>query len=89
VQAPHKPADLSPPSKQVSVSLTPAAQPLPPAAKVQAPKKPAQPEKSQTRCGTAVDFVKDPSEAARLASQKGRLQFILHVSGDFEDAQFT
>jgi hypothetical protein len=39
--------------------------------------------------GTAVEFVTSPAEAARLAQQHQRLQFVLHVSGNFEDAQFT
>jgi hypothetical protein len=39
--------------------------------------------------GTAVDFVKTPREAARLADQQDKLVFLLHVSGNFEDAQFT
>jgi hypothetical protein len=40
-------------------------------------------------CGTAIDFVGSPAEAAQLAKQTMRLQFILHVSGNFEDTQFT
>jgi len=40
-------------------------------------------------CGTAIEFVSSPAAGAQLAQQKGRLQFILHVSGHFEDTAFT
>jgi hypothetical protein len=39
--------------------------------------------------GTAVNFVKTPREASRLADQQDKLVFLLHVSGNFEDDQFT
>jgi hypothetical protein len=39
--------------------------------------------------GTAVNFVKSPREAARRAGQQEKLVFVLHVSGNFEDAEFT
>jgi hypothetical protein len=45
--------------------------------------------RSVETCGTAIDFVGSPAEAALLAKQTMRLQFILHVSGNFEDTQFT
>jgi hypothetical protein len=40
-------------------------------------------------CGTAVDFVDSPAEAARLALKKEKLVFVLHVSGHFETPDFT
>ena len=40
-------------------------------------------------CGTAVDFVDSPKEAAALAKKEEKLVFILHVSGHFEDPRFT
>ena len=40
-------------------------------------------------CGTSVDFVDSPKEAAALAKQEEKLVFILHVSGNFEDPRFT
>jgi hypothetical protein len=46
-------------------------------------------ESGTEMCGTAIDFVSSPAAAAQLAQQKGRLQFILHVSGHFEDSAFT
>jgi hypothetical protein len=39
--------------------------------------------------GTAVAFVRNPLEAARLASTEHKLTFLLHVSGNFEDNRFT
>jgi hypothetical protein len=38
---------------------------------------------------TAVDFVRNPQEAARLAKAEEKLLFILHLSGNFEDPGFT
>ena len=39
--------------------------------------------------GTSVEFVSNPSEAARLAKKDQKLVFVLHVSGHFEDPKFT
>jgi hypothetical protein len=39
--------------------------------------------------GTSVDFVKSPKEAAKQALKEEKLVFVLHVSGDFEDPDFT
>lgn len=39
--------------------------------------------------GTSVDFLDAPSEAARQAKKEGKLVFVLHVSGNFEDPRFT
>jgi hypothetical protein len=39
--------------------------------------------------GTAVEFARNPREAARLAGQERKLTFVLHVSGNFEEAAFT
>jgi hypothetical protein len=47
---------------------------------------------AETTCGgfgTAVEFVKTPSEAARLAIKQEKLVFVLHVSGLFENPDFT
>jgi hypothetical protein len=41
------------------------------------------------KLGTSVDFVPNPTEANRLAQRTGRLTFILHVAGDFEEPGFT
>jgi hypothetical protein len=39
--------------------------------------------------GTQVAFAGNPSEAARLAARDRKLLFVLHLSGNFEDANFT
>jgi hypothetical protein len=39
--------------------------------------------------GTSVEFVKNPSEAARQALKEEKLVFVLHVSGLFEDPTLT
>jgi hypothetical protein len=38
---------------------------------------------------TRVAFVCSPAEAARLAAANRKLSFLLHVSGDFDDSEFT
>jgi len=44
---------------------------------------------AQTTHGTAVNFVATPAEAARQARKDNKLTFLLHISGNFEDADFT
>jgi hypothetical protein len=39
--------------------------------------------------GTTIDFVDTPREAAAAAKKAGKLVFVLHVSGHFEDPRFT
>ena len=39
--------------------------------------------------GTTIDFVDTPNDAAKQARQEGKLVFVLHVSGHFEDPRFT
>jgi hypothetical protein len=39
--------------------------------------------------GTSVHFYASPSEAARQAVKEKKLVFVLHVSGHFEDSDFT
>lgn len=39
--------------------------------------------------GTSVEFVESPAEAARYANFEEKLVFVLHVSGVFEEADFT
>ena len=39
--------------------------------------------------GTSVEFVDNPSEAARLALKEQKLVLVLHVSGLFEDPKLT
>ena len=39
--------------------------------------------------GTSVHFEKTPSAAARKALKEEKLVMVLHVSGDFENPEFT
>ena len=39
--------------------------------------------------GTSVNFMRSPIAAARRAAREDKLLFTLHVSGNFEDPQFT
>lgn len=39
--------------------------------------------------GTSVHFHATPSEAAKQALKEQKLVFVLHVSGHFEDSEFT
>jgi hypothetical protein len=39
--------------------------------------------------GTTVEFVRNAPEAGRIADSQHKLLFLLHVSGNFEDAGFT
>ena len=39
--------------------------------------------------GTSVHFEKTPSDAARKALKEEKLVMVLHVSGDFENPEFT
>jgi hypothetical protein len=39
--------------------------------------------------GTSLDFVCTPAEAAKQAAAQGKLVFLLHISGNFEDSGFT
>jgi hypothetical protein len=41
------------------------------------------------RFGTSVAFARNPQEANRQAVDEHKLVFILHVSGNFEEARFT
>jgi hypothetical protein len=40
-------------------------------------------------CGTAIAFQTSLTTTFRRARQTGKLVFLLHVSGDFEDSRFT
>jgi hypothetical protein len=58
-------------------------------AAVQADPKAKNPEPSCSTFGTSVQFEKSPSEAARRARKEEKLVFVLHISGLFEDPDFT
>ena len=50
---------------------------------------PAAPAATCGNHGTSVAFVNTPREAAARAKAEQKLVFVLHVSGHFEDPQFT
>jgi len=39
--------------------------------------------------GTTIEFMDSPKDAATWAKKEGKLVFVLHVSGNFEDPRFT
>ena len=39
--------------------------------------------------GTTLHFEKSPSDAAKKAQKEEKLVFVLHISGNFEDPDFT
>ena len=39
--------------------------------------------------GTTIEFLDTPQEASRQAKKEGKLVFVLHVSGNFENPRFT
>ena len=52
----------------------------------------ADPPQQAATCGnygTSVHFEKSPSDAAKLAQKEEKLVLVLHVSGLFEDPDFT
>jgi hypothetical protein len=44
---------------------------------------------ARTTHGTTVNFLSTPTEAARKARKNNKLTFLLHISGNFEDTEFT
>lgn len=50
---------------------------------------PAAKDADEGKHGTAVAFVENPSEAARLAKKQEKLVLVLHISGIFEDPGCT
>jgi outer membrane biosynthesis protein TonB len=78
----EKPAD--PPAENVETVEKPAGPP--PAEKVEVAKKPSDVRET---FGTSVEFVESPAKAASLAKKEKLLQFVLHISGNFEDSAFT
>lgn len=49
----------------------------------------AQAEESCAKHGTEVKFFKTPSDAATQAKKDQKLVMVLHVSGNFENPDFT
>ncbi len=41
------------------------------------------------KIGTNIVFLRNPPDAFRLAKKEGKLVFMVHLSGNFEDTEFT
>jgi hypothetical protein len=81
----HPPAEAPAPPPPAKADKPPAAKPTPVPASQAAP--PAR--RAEGPFGTRVQFVNNPAEAERRAAQAGKLLFLLHISGNFEDSRFT
>jgi hypothetical protein len=46
-------------------------------------------EKPAGTYGTQIEFIENPADAAQKALKERKLQFVLHISGNFEEARFT
>ena len=53
------------------------------------PSKASQAETCTGDFGTSVHFEKSPSDAAKRALKEEKLVMVLHISGYFEDSDFT
>jgi hypothetical protein len=53
------------------------------------PLEPAGPVCTPENYGTSVAFLSSPADAAKQALRDQKLVFVLHISGNFEDSQFT
>lgn len=52
----------------------------------------SQPVPADESCGefgTSVEFSDSPAEAAKQAIEEEKLLFVLHVSGHFEESEYT
>jgi hypothetical protein len=68
-----------------SVPTAPAALPAAPETFLETPRE----EAVCQSYGTSVKFLANPADAARQAARDQKLQFVLHISGNFEDSKFT
>lgn len=59
------------------------------AAAIKTPAKPSEPATCSGDYGTSVHFEKSPSDAAKKALKEEKLVCVLHISGLFEDPDFT
>jgi hypothetical protein len=59
------------------------------AAAIKTPAKPSDPATCSGDYGTSVHFEKTPSDAAKKALKEEKLVCVLHISGLFEDPDFT
>ncbi len=76
------------PAEAAAVKAPPK-EPALPAAEACPPAKGGGPVLERETFGTAVAFARNPAEALRQAGAEHKLAFVLHVSGNFEEARFT
>jgi hypothetical protein len=95
VARPQPPAkvDVLPPAKNPAVPAAPAPDDGPVILAGIDPPEVALPgvacDAGRQRFGTSVSFARNPLEANRQAADERKLVFVLHVSGNFEEARFT
>jgi hypothetical protein len=85
-------ADIVPavlPAKPREVRGDRAAPPAPPPQPQRVPIAETVPPPKAETYGTSVLFLGNPAQAAQTARREGKLLFVLHVSGNFEDSCFT
>ena len=54
-----------------------------------APQSPVAEVCSGEKLGTTINWYQDKAEAARLAREQGKLLFVMQISGNFADEEFT
>jgi hypothetical protein len=86
VEIAEKPA-TSPMPEKVEIAEKPSVPPV--VEKVEKVAESKKPGDGRETFGTSVEFVESPARAAELARKEKRLQFVLHISGNFEDSAFT
>jgi hypothetical protein len=84
---PEARVELAPPPALKQAPTAEAPTPAEPVVKKNDPPKTC--EKPSGMFGTSLIFAADPTEAKKQAAAKEKLVFLLHVSGDFDDAGFT
>lgn len=80
------------PSVPTPVAMPMPAQPetdLTPEPKLEPAVPPAPPKVCTRKLGTRIDFVAEPPEAFKRAKAENKLVFMIHLSGNFEDQEFT
>ena len=87
---PEPPLDLQqpldPPTLEPTVANVPAPAPLPePPSTVVPAKAPV----AAVKLGTQINFVADPPEAFKRAREQNKLVLMIHLSGNFEEKEFT
>jgi hypothetical protein len=88
VDTPSMPAvtdELPPSSPEPPLAAVDVVKPVPPP-EITLPREIAAPV---CDLGTPITFVKNPVQAFKAAKQENKLVFIVHLSGNFEDKEFT